>query len=73
MSIVEPNVLQLLEHTDTRYTLVCEVAKRGRQLVAGTAKPMIDVKDAEFKPLRVAVQEINRGLITYEKAADEEE
>lgn len=68
-SIVEPNVLQLLEKAETRYTLVVECAKRGRQLVSG-AQPMIDAKDQ--KPLHVAVQEINRGLITYDKAETEE-
>lgn len=69
MSIVEPNVLRLLEHTDTRYTLVVEASKRGRQIVAG-AQPLIDAK--EMKPLKIAVAEIDRGLITYEKVNDEE-
>ena len=35
MSIVEPNVLELLEHADSRYTLVVEASKRGRQIVGG--------------------------------------
>jgi len=26
-----------------------------------------------MKPLKVAVEEINRGLLTYERAAEEEE
>lgn len=69
MSIVEPNVLQLLEKADTRYTLVIEASKRGRQIVAGS-QPLIDAK--EMKPLRIAVAEIDRGLITYDKANDEE-
>ena len=41
MSIVEPSVLDLLEHADSRYTLVVEAAKRGRQIVAG-GQPLID-------------------------------
>lgn len=69
MSIIEPNVLQLLEHADTRYTLVVEASKRGRQIVAG-AQPLIDSK--EMKPLRIAVSEIDRGLITYDKPVEEE-
>ena len=67
MSIVEPNVLQLLEKADTRYTLVVEAAKRGRQLVAGSM-PLIDAD--ENKPLRTAVEEIDRGLVTYVKTGE---
>lgn len=62
MSIVEPSVLELLKHSESRYTLVVEASKRGRQLVSG-AQPMIDAR--EMKPLKVAVEEINRGLLTY--------
>ena len=69
MSIVDPNVLELLKHADTRYTLVVEAAKRGRQLVSG-ATPLVEVDGV--KPLRTAVEEIDRGLITYERPADED-
>lgn len=67
MSIVEPNVMQLLEHADTRYTLVVEAAKRGREILAGS-HPMIE--SDETNPLRVAVEEIDRGLITYTKRSE---
>ncbi len=70
MSIVEPNVLELLEHADSRYTLVVEASKRGRQIVGG-AQALIDTKD--MKPLKVAVEEINCGLITYDRPVEEEE
>lgn len=73
MSIVEPNVLQLLENADSRYTLVVEAAKRGRQLVSGAQPMIMDVTDQTTKPLRVAVEEIDRGLITYERVAREDE
>ena len=63
MSIVEPNVLELLEHADSRYTLVVEASKRGRQIVGGS-QPLIDAH--EMKPLKIAVEEINRDLITYD-------
>lgn len=69
-SIVEPNVLELLEHAESRYTLVVEASKRGRQIVAGS-QPLIDAKD--MKPLKIAVEEINRDLITYDKVATDEE
>ncbi len=70
MSIVEPNVLELLKHTENRYTLVIEASARGRQLVEGSL-PLIDDVQGK-KPLRIGVEEINRGLVTYEKPAGDE-
>ena len=70
MSIVDPNILDLLQHSDSRYTLVVEASKRGRQIVGGS-QPLFDAK--EMKPLKVAVEEINRGLLTYDRPAEEEE
>ena len=69
MSMTNPNILQLLEKADCRYTLVVEVSKRARQLVDGTL-PLIDAKDKENMPVSIAIDEVNRGLITYERAAD---
>ena len=68
MSIVDPNVLDLLEHADSRYTLVVEASKRGRQIVGGT-QPMFD--NAGMKPLKTAVEEIKRGLISYDRPVEE--
>ena len=64
MSIVEPCVLELLKHADSRYTLVVEASKRG-------SKPLPD--NEGMKPLKTAVEEINRGLITYDEPNDENE
>lgn len=69
MSIVEPNIVELSEKVDCRYTLVVEASKRARQLLGG-ALPLIDTKN--MKPLKVAIEEINRGLITYERPAGSE-
>ncbi len=68
MSIVDPCVLELLEHSDSRYTLVVEASKRGRQIVGGT-QPLID--NTGMKPLKTAVEEIKRGLITYDRPVEE--
>lgn len=62
MAIVNPSIVELSEKVDCRYTLVVETSKRARQLVAGT-QPLIDPK--EMKPLMIAVEEVNRGLLTY--------
>ena len=70
MSIVEPCVLELLDHAESRYTLAVEASKRGRQIVNGV-QPMIDSKD--MKPLKIAVEEINRGLLTYDNPPTDEE
>lgn len=70
MSIVEPCVLEMLKHADSRYTLVVEASKRGRQIIGGS-KPLLD--NEGMKPLKTAVEEINRGLITYDEPNDENE
>jgi len=66
MSMTNPNILQLLEKADCRYTLVVEVSKRARQLMDGVV-PLIDAKDKENMPVSIAIDEVNRGLIGYER------
>ena len=67
MAIVEPTIVELCEKVDCRYTLVVEASKRARQLVDG-AQPLIDTK--ETKPVSIAIDEVNRGLISYERPAE---
>ena len=69
MSMTNPNILQLLEKADCRYTLVVEVSKRARQLMDGVV-PLIDAKDKENMPVSIAIDEVNRGLITYDRSAE---
>ena len=69
MSMTDPTILQLLEKADCRYTLVVETSKRARQLIDGVP-PLIDAKDKENMPLSVAIDEVNRGLITYERSPE---
>lgn len=70
MAIVNPTIVELSEKVDSRYTLVVEASKRARQLVDG-AQPLVDPKD--MKPLKIAIDEINRGLLTYERDPEEQE
>ena len=70
MPIVNPTIVELSEKVDCRYTLVVEVSKRARQLVAG-AQPLIDAKD--MKPIETSVEEVNRGLLTYWRTPDLED
>jgi DNA-directed RNA polymerase subunit omega len=67
--MIDPPIGKLLEKVDCRYTLAVEASKRARELIAG-AQPLIDTK--EVKPLSIAIEEINRGLITYERQPEEE-
>ncbi len=69
MSMTDPTILQLLEKADCRYTLVVEVSKRARQLVDGIP-PLVDAKDKENMPVSVAIDEVNRGLIAYDRAQE---
>ncbi len=67
MAMINPPIGELLDKVDCRYTLAVEAAKRARQLIGG-AQPLITPKDT--KPLVIAIEEINRGLITYTRDTD---
>ena len=67
--MIDPPIGQLLEKVDCRYTLAVEASKRAREIIGG-AVPLIDTK--ETKPLAIAIEEINRGLITYSRREEDE-
>ena len=60
--MTEPAIGELLKKVDCRYTLAVEASKRAREVIGG-GLPLIDTKDNN--PLTIAIEEINRGLITY--------
>ena len=68
--LIDPPIGELLQKGDCRYTLAVEASKRARELIDGSA-PLIDTK--ETKPLSIAIEEINRGLIAYERNPEDEE
>ena len=68
--MIDPPIGELLKKVDCRYTLAVEASKRARELIGGSM-PLIDTK--EFKPLSIANEEINRGLITYSREEEEPE
>ena len=68
--MIDPPIGELLKKVDCRYTLAVEAAKRAREIIGGAA-PLIDTK--ETKPLSIAIEEFNRGLITYSRNEDDEE
>ena len=65
--MTEPPIGELLEKVDCRYTLAVEASKRARELIGGSL-PLIDTKDSN--PLSIAIEEINRGLITYSRTEE---
>ena len=68
--MIDPPIGELLKKVDCRYTLAVEASKRARELIGGSM-PLIDTK--EFKPLSIAIEEINRGLISYSREEEEPE
>ena len=68
--MTEPPIGELLEKVDCRYTLAVEASKRARELIGGSL-PLIDTKDNN--PLSIAIEEINRGLITYSRPEESED
>ncbi len=68
--LIDPPIGELLQKVDCRYTLAVEASKRARELIDGSA-PLIETK--ETKPLSIAIEEINRGLIAYERNPEDEE
>ena len=70
MSVNKPAIDELCKKVDSRYTLVVEASKRARELVGG-AQPLIDPKD--MKPVSIAVDEIDRGLLSYHRNLEDEE
>ena len=67
-SEVEPGEVPVV---NSRYSIVMATAKRARQIVAGD-EPMVDMPK-EKKPLSVAVDELNQGLIKIIGDEKEEE
>ena len=66
--MIDPPIGELLSKVDCRYTLAVETSKRARELIGGS-EPLIDTK--EIKPLAIAIEEVNRGLITFTREEEE--
>lgn len=75
MSMINPKIEDLLEHSENKFTLVIESAKRARQITnfqkrlgegMGGVAPM-RLEDISKKPLSVALEEIAEGKIEYDR------
>lgn len=77
--ITSPPIDDLLDKTDSKYSLVIYAAKRARQINAYYSQlseglleyvgPMVDTHVQE-KALSIALREIDAGLLTYESPGD---
>ena len=65
--MIYPAIAQLLEKVDNRYTLVMEIAKRARQITAGSESR---VNCERRKPVTVSVNEISEGKVTYTRTKE---
>ena len=73
--IINPPIDELLEATDSKYSLVIYAAKRARQINAYYSQlgeglleyvgPLVETTPQE-KPLSISMREINGGLLTAE-------
>ncbi|HET7481720.1 MAG TPA: DNA-directed RNA polymerase subunit omega [Actinomycetota bacterium] len=79
--MIEPKIETLLEHADSKYTLVILAAKRSRQInayfsqlgegVAEYTPPQIPMTpDQAPKALSISLQEIAEGNSTYERTTE---
>lgn len=60
----QPSLDVLLNHVDSKYTLVVAAAKRAREITEGTPQ-LVDADS--IKPVSVALQEIAGDKIKYER------
>ena len=75
--MIEPKIDELLDHVDSRYTLVILAAKRAReinsyysQLGEGRGEnlpPLVETGDLRSKPLAIALQEIAEGKVAFDR------
>ena len=65
--LIKPTLESLMTKVDSKYTLVTLAAKRARQRTDGD-EPLVDVDTT--KVVSIAMEEIDRGKITYEAPRD---
>ena len=68
-TMINPSVVDLLNKVEDRYSLVIVSANRARQIIDGS--PELASVESK-KPLTAAINEVNEGLVTYERPEVEE-
>ncbi len=62
--MINPSIDTLVTKVDSKYTLVVLAAKRAREIMDGSA-PTVECKSN--KQVTIALEEISRDKITYER------
>jgi len=79
MSLLKPQIENLLDNSDSRFTLVMEVAKRGRQINdyynAIKRQELVNIRGPQITlvskhPLSIALEEVAQGKIEFKRVAD---
>ncbi len=74
--MIEPKIDALLDHVDSRYTLVILAARRAREINSyysqlgegrGEFVPPLVEGGIDSKPLAIALEEIADGKVVYER------
>jgi len=65
----QPPLESMIGKMDSKYTLIVVAAKRARAIVEGE-KSLLDELKGEMKPVSVAFDEIDRGILSYQRAKD---
>jgi DNA-directed RNA polymerase subunit omega len=79
--MIEPRIETLLEHVDSKFTLITLAAKRAREIngyfsqlgegIAEHTPPQVPLNpDRAPKALSIALEEISKELVEYERTAD---
>lgn len=82
MSVIKPEIDDLLSKVDSKYTLCIVASKRARQindlnhllqdqaLLAMTPAEVAEMRGSNAKPLTLALEEIARGVVGFERTKD---
>lgn len=82
MSVIKPEIDQLLSKVDSKYTLCIVSSKRARQvndlnhllhdqaLLAMTSAEVAEMRSSNQKPLSLAMEEVANGVVGYERTKD---
>lgn len=64
-SMINPSVVDLLNKVEDRYSLVIVTSRRAREIIEGN-EPL--TLNPSKKPLTIAINEVNEGLVSYHKS-----
>lgn len=82
MSVIKPEIDELISKVDSKYTLCIVASKRARQvndlnhllqdqaLLAMTAAEVAEMRSGNAKPLTLALDEIAKGVVGFERTKD---